>query len=181
MSKNIELSDTMREALAQTKECTTLLDYGTEVPADIMLKFLEQKSKATQQECAIALGYKADSKELLDALKKIASPQNSSIEKKKEESKSKKEPETNDTAISKDFETFSESHGYLYAFARAFTMGYIPQTHDNKFFSEKEAPIDFVRKMKWVAFGGFFTNGSPESIKRGSLHKDITSFYNSVQ
>lgn len=77
MSKNIELSDSMREALAQTKECTTLLDYGTEVPADIMLKFLEQKSKATQQECAIALGYKTDSKELLDALKKMVSSQNS--------------------------------------------------------------------------------------------------------
>lgn len=153
MSKNIELSDGMVEALSQTKECTTLLDYGTEVPASIVLSFLEQKSKITQQECAQALGYKNDSKDLLDDLKKMVSPQISSAGEKKEEPKAKKESEMRVDVIGKDFETFSESHGYLYAFARAFTMGYIPQTHDNKFFSEKEAPIDLVRKMKWVAFG----------------------------
>lgn len=82
------------------------------------------------------------------------------------DTKNEKKSEITQETVGKDFETFSESHGYLYAFARAFTMGYIPQTHDSKFLSEKEAPIDFVRKMKWVAFGGFFTNGSPDSIKR---------------
>ena len=71
-----------------------------------------------------------------------------------DETKNKKENEKKETEkIDQEFHTLSESHGYLYAFARAFTMGYIPQTHDNKFFSGKEAPIDLVRKMKWVAFG----------------------------
>jgi len=75
MSTTIELNDTQREALAQTKECAALLDYGTEVPVEIMLSFLDAKSQSTQQECATALGYQNDSKKMLDDLRGITQSQ----------------------------------------------------------------------------------------------------------
>lgn len=74
MSTTIELNDSQIEALTKTKECITLLDYGTEVPADIMLNFLEKKSEATQNECALALGYKDDAKVLLKTLRDMTTP-----------------------------------------------------------------------------------------------------------
>ncbi len=65
MAINIELTEAQQEALSNSKECKPLLDYGTEVPAQVALDFLMNKSQATQDECAEALGYKDKTQKLL--------------------------------------------------------------------------------------------------------------------
>lgn len=74
MAKYIELSEAQQEALAQTTEGIKLLDYGTEVPVEVALSFLQSKSVADQQMIARALGYQDNTQKMLSDLKGMIWP-----------------------------------------------------------------------------------------------------------